>query len=203
VTEKVVRKLVPGQSPSFLEAHVIQALEAIMANQTLGRGRLGKMLGLGGGVTRTLVRRLVSEGLIDISKSGMTLTIYGEKVLGDFQSLISVGTEIPQSLITIGPFNVAILVRNASSFVKNGIAQRDAAIKVGALGATTLIFENDRLNMPGVGEKTVQSVQPIYNLLKSELKPNESDVIIIGSANDRSTAELAAKVAGIELLKSQ
>jgi hypothetical protein len=39
-------------------------------------------------------------------------------------------------------------------------------------------------------------------MLISALKPSENDVIIIGSANEKRAAELGAKTAALELLKS-
>jgi len=85
---------------------------------------------------------------------------------------------------------------------KHGLEQRDAAIKVGAMGATTLIFRNNRLKMPGVQEDIFERIQPIYYMLKTKLKPKENDVIIIGSANKKLLAEFGAKAAAFELLKT-
>jgi predicted transcriptional regulator len=202
VIEKVASKIAPGRAPSFIEAHVIKALEVIGAGKGVGRTRLSEMLGLGGGATRTLVRHLKNEGLIEVSKSGIVLSKSGEKVFSNLRSKISEEMEIPKSPLTVGPFNVAILVRNAAGSVKYGVEQRDAAIKVGALGATTLIFSRNKLTMPGVSEDIFQEIQPIHDALISKLKPRENDAIIIGSADEKRVAELGAKTAALELLKS-
>jgi len=86
--------------------------------------------------------------------------------------------------------------------VTYGLEQRDAAIKAGASGATTLVFSHNRLAMPGTSEDVFQNIQLIHNMLVSKLKPRENDVIIIGSADDRLTAEFGAKAAVLVLLKS-
>ena len=202
VIEKVAGKIAPGRAPSFIEAHVITALEAISAGKRVGRIKLSEILGLSEGATRTLVRHLGNEGLIEVSKSGMVLSNFGEKVFSDLRSRISEEIEIPRSSLTLGSFNVAVLIRNAARSVKYGVEQRDAAIKVGALGATTLVFSRNKLTMPGVSEDIPQKIQPIQDALISKLKPRENDVIIIGSANEKRAAEFGAKTVALELLKS-
>lgn len=203
VIEKVASKIAPGRAPSFIEVHVIKALETISAGNGVGRIKLSEILGLGGGTIRTLVRHLRNEGMIEVSRSGIVLSKFGEKVFSDLRSRISEEIEIPKSPLTVGSFNVAVLIRNAAGSVRYGVEQRDAAIKVGALGATTLIFRSNELTMPGVSESIFQKIQPIHDLLTSKLKPRENDVIIMGSANEKQLAEFGAKMAAIELLKSE
>ena len=203
VIKKVASRIAPGRIPTFQDVHVIKALEAIGTKKTVGRKRLSKLLGLSEGATRTLVKHLKIEGLIVTLKSGISLSKFGEKVFSDLKSKISHQVEIPKSPLTVGPFNVAVLVKNVAHAVKYGVEQRDAAIKVGALGATTLVFSDERLKMPGVQEDIFKGIQPIYNMLITNLKPEENDVIIIGSANEKLLAEFGAKAAALELLKTE
>ena len=86
--------------------------------------------------------------------------------------------------------------------IKHGIEQRDAAIMAGAKGATTLIFTKNRLTMPGIKEDVSKSNASILASL-SKLIMNEGDVIIIGSADEKIRAELGAKTAALQLLKSK
>ena len=92
---------------------------------------------------------------------------------------------------------------NAAHLIRSGLEQRDAAIKVGALGATTLVFSHNKLTMPGVNEDIFKGIQPVYDTLITELKPRENDVIIIGSATEIRSAEYGAKAAAFELLKTE
>ena len=203
VIERIANKIAPGRAPSFGEVHVLKALEIIDTQKTVGRIRLSEMLGLGGGTTRTLVRHLGREGLIDVSRSGMTLSKFGAKVFSDIRSRMSKKIELPESPLTVGAFNVAILIRNTASLVKYGVEQRDAAIKIGASGATTLVFNRGKLTIPRVSGDIFENIQLIHDRLMSELKPKENDVIIIGSADDERSADLGAKAAAFELLKSE
>ena len=141
--------------------------------------------------------------MIEVSRSGILLSKFGEKVFSDLRSRISEEIEIPKSPLTVESFNVAVLIRNAAGSVKYGVEQRDTAIKVGALGATTLIFSRNKLTMRGVSKDIFQNIQPIHDTLISRLKPTENDVIIIGSANKKRAAEFGAKAAALELLISE
>lgn len=169
----------------------------------MGRIKLSKRLGLGEGTTRTLIKRLQKEKLIEISRSGIELSEYGKNLFSALRAEISKGIEIPPSPLTIGTFNVAVLVRDAGSAVKYGLEQRDVAIMTGAHGATTLIFSKNKLSMPGVAEDVFKDIPSMRDILLFKLKPKENDVIIIGSAEDKRSAEFGAKMAALQLLKSK
>jgi predicted transcriptional regulator len=201
VIEKVASKIAPGRAPFFTTAQVVKALEIIGAEKGVGRKKLSEALGLGEGTIRTLVKHLKNEKLVKVSRAGITLSNFGQKIFTNLRSRISEEVEIPKSPLTVGPFNIAVLIRNAATSIKYGVEQRDAAIRAGALGATTLIFSRNKLIIPGVNEDIFQNIQPIHDMLISALKPSENDVIIIGSANEKRAAELGAKTAALELLK--
>ncbi len=203
VIERVAAKIAPGRAPSANEAQVVKALEIIGAHETVGRIRLSKALALGEGATRTLLKHLKKEGLIEGSRRGIMLSKHGEKLFSSLRSKISEGTEIPKGSLTVGPFNVAVLVRDVAHKVKRGIEQRDAAIKAGALGATTLVFSGNQLIMPFSEEAVFENISSIHSMLISELGPKENDVIIVGSGKNKTSAEIGAKMAALELLKSR
>jgi hypothetical protein len=203
VVERVAGKIAPGRSPLFTEAHVVKALEEINAQKGVGRLKLSKELQLGEGAARTLVKHLKNERLIEISKLGITLSEYGKRVFSDLRAVLSEQIEVPSSLLTVGLFNVAVLVRGRANAVKYGLEQRDVAIMAGAKGATTLVFSKNKLTMPSAREEDVfKGNLTIRNLLLSKLNPKEGDVIIIGSADEKIRAEFGAKMAAIQLLKT-
>lgn len=203
VIEQVSGKLAPGREPTFVDVHIVKAIETLGAREPVGRIRLSKILGLGEGETRTLVRHLRNEDVIDVSRAGVVLSEFGKELLSDLRSKLSEEMEVPESSLTVGPYSMAVLVKDAADSVKYGLEQRDAAIKAGALGATTLVFRNNRLTMPGVSEDIFRNTQSIHDVLAAKLKPEEDDVIIIGTANNKRTAEFAAKTAALKLLKSK
>jgi predicted transcriptional regulator len=202
VVTKVAAKTAPGRSPSFAKAHIVKALEEIGCQESVGRLKLSKDLQIGEGEIRTIIKHLKNEGLIDVSKAGISLSSSGRKLLSRLKAIISEPLEVPSTPLTVGPFNVAVRVTGMRDHVEYGLEQRDAAVIAGAKGATTLIFAKNRLIMPGTNEDLTKSNQSALASL-SKLGLNEGDVIIIGSANEKTKAELGARAAALELLKTR
>jgi hypothetical protein len=200
--ERVAARIAAGRLPSFAEAHVIKALEEIDRQKGLGRLKLSKELHLGEGEARTLVKHLRNEGLIEISRSGISLSATGRRLLSRLKAVLSEQIDIPSTRLTVAAFNIAVGVRGMKNSVRHGLEQRDAAVMAGAKGATTLVFTKNRLTMPG-DEEDLSGIDPIILAALSKLSLNEGDVIIIGSADEKIRAELGAKTAAIELLKSK
>jgi len=202
IVERVRGKIAPGRSPLFTEAHVVKALEEISSQKGVGRLKLSKELQLGEGAARTLVKHLKNEGLIEISKSGILLSEHGRRMFSSLRAVISEQIEVPSSPLTVGLFNVAVLIRGRADAVKYGLEQRDAAVMAGAKGATTLIFSKNKLTMPRAEEDVFKGNVTIRNLLLSKLNPKQGDVIIIGSADEEIRAEFGTKMAALQLLKT-
>lgn len=200
--ENAASKIAPGRAPYFIEVHIVKALLVISSQGPVGRVNLTKALGLGEGSIRTLIRHLEKAELIKTSREGIVLTGAGKKLVSSVESVISEAVEVPQSVLTVGAFNMAILVRSAAGLVRAGLEQRDAAIKVGAQGATTLVFTNGRLTMPSASGDVFRNLPKMRDVLISQLKPEEGDTIVIGSADDRLTAEFGAIAAALETLKA-
>jgi hypothetical protein len=202
IVEKVLKPKAPGPSLTFKDFHILEAIELMGKEGYVGRVKLSKELGLGEGVTRTLLKHLKDHNLITIDpKKGCKLTKKGEKVYKTISSRIVGPLEIPKNPITIGDFNVSVMVKNAVKAITYGLEQRDAAVKVGALGATTLIYTKNLLTMPGVEENCFKNNPEILSLIVSRFTPREGDVIIIGSASNPEKAKLGAKAAAFETLK--
>ena len=202
VIVRVTRKIAPGPAPSFNEAHVVKTLELICKYGIVGRIRLSNELGLGEGTTRTLLKHLKNEGITQSSRSGISFSEEGKQLFSDLRSKLSEGVEVPSSPLTVGSFNIAILVRDSAQLVGSGIEQRDMAIKSGASGATTMVFSGNKLSMPNCEQNVSGNMPMLYDKLVTKLNPNKNDVIIVGSGETRELAEFGAKMAAIKLLKN-
>jgi predicted transcriptional regulator len=200
--ERVTRKIAPGPAPAFNEAHVVKALEIIGKYEPVGRIKISKKVGLGEGTTRTLLKHLRSEGMTQSSRSGISLSEDGKSLFSDLRSKLSESVEVPSSPLTVGAFNIAVLVRDSAPAIGSGMEQRDAAIKTGALGATTLVFSSSKLALPHGEEKLSESMPELHDKLVDSFNPEENDVIIVGSGSNRDLAEIGAKMAAIKLLKN-
>jgi hypothetical protein len=128
------------------------------------------------------------------------MTERGRAIFAELVESIPAETPLPTCSIALGKFNYAVLIKQLGYAVKSGIEQRDAAIKIGGTGATTLLFLEDKFVMPTTGriQDSFRKDPATRALLLGGLKPEQGDVIIVGSADsDRRTAELAAKNAAL------
>jgi hypothetical protein len=126
------------------------------------------------------------------------LTAKGKSICRELLSTISAEISLPQCSVALSRFNYAVLVREFGFAIRLGIEQRDAAIKVGATGATTLLFKDNKFVMPASSNDSLKKEQQVRKMLVEKLSPKEGDAIIIGSADSsEKTAELAAKNAAL------
>jgi hypothetical protein len=201
LVRKATETSAPGPSLTFTEIHVLKALELMGDEGAVGRIRLAQELHLGEGVARTLLRHLGGLELVSNTRSGSTLTKLGQKVYRSIKTQVGGPVDVPKNPITVERYNVALVVRGASKGVRYGLEQRDVAVKAGAMGATTFVLKGGTLTMPGVDEKCFKDLPEIQRSLFSGLQLREGDVVVIGSANDRVTADLSAMAAALETLK--
>jgi len=110
---------------------------------------------------------------------------------------------LERSGLTLAAFNVAVLVKECGSKVKLGMEQRDAALLTGAKGATTLIFKDGKLTVPPDYRNVAEDFPKVYRNLVGSLKPEENDVVIIGSADTLEKAEYGVLAAVWSLLNNQ
>ena len=199
VLHDLSKRIAPGRTSSFTKAQVLRALELLESEVFIGRQRLGQLLGLSEGVTRTLIRHLRVKKLISSSKKGVTLTEAGSRLLGDLHCLVDRGREVSAGALTVGVRDYAVRVRGRGDLIGTGVEQRDAAKEAGALGATTLVFDGAGLVLKGMTELPSTAGQALRDL-QSLLRLEAGDVVIIGSSDDPVKAALVAKAAAIELL---
>jgi hypothetical protein len=173
-------------------------------NRRVSRVLLCKELALGEGAIKTLVKHMKMDGLIVTSNGGTKLTAKGKAICQGLISAIPAETTIPKCSVALGKFNHAVLLKDLSYIINSGIEQRDAAIRMDATGATTLLYKDKKLVMPtDVHQDSLRKEPAIRKLLIEKLKPEQYDVIIIGSSNNNSRiAELAAKNAALLTLVS-
>ena len=194
---KVAERYAPSRLLSFDLVHVFKTMQLLNDRERISRSLLVKELGLGEGSIKTLVKHMKMSGLVENSKGGMWFTNKGKTAYAKLHDVIPSEVDINQCSIALGKFNHAVLVKNLAYGIRSGIEQRDEAIKSGAIGATTLIFKNGSLLMPSTREDLLRKDPKLYSLIMKKLEPKDSDVIIIGSSEDKKTAEMAAKSAAL------
>jgi hypothetical protein len=212
--------------PTFDYVHVLLSLFIFGENsEGIGRYRLEKELLIGSGTTKSLVRKLKEIlGFITVpsgeegtdtenQRKGHILTEKGNKFLAKIKKKIPVLEKADLAFLkeiiidneSVHPF--FCLVRNAVKRVKDGVEQRDAAIKINGSGATCLIYNGNDLYFPSkitdINER-VKIPQNTLNYFKTKIEESNvkfepKDVIIIGSGNNLQKSRLATLAAALTL----
>lgn len=197
--ERVATRYAPSRPLSFDVVHVFAALQRIGNKGITSRNALCSGLVLGEGTVKTLVKHLKMQGLIKTSNRGTKMTAKGKGIYEGLLSAIPAEMSLPRCAVALSRFNYAVLLREFGFAVGLGIEQRDAAIKMGATGATTLLFKDNKFVMPAArSNDSLKKERKVRRMLVEKLNPRDGDVIIIGSSDsNEKTAELGAKNAAL------
>jgi Mn-dependent DtxR family transcriptional regulator len=196
--QKVANRYAPSRMLSFDIVHVFKTLQLIQENGHISRETLCEELQLGEGTIKTLVRHLKMQNLIESTNAGTKMTKKGNSFFSELLSSIPSEISLSKCAITLGKYNYSVLVKQMSSTIKDGIEQRDAAIKMGASGATTLLFKDNKFLIPQTEFDALKDECQLSKQLLKNLQPRDEDVIIIGSDNySKKRAEFAAKSAAL------
>src|SRR5712691_11815028 len=194
---KIASRYAPSRILSFDSVHVFIVLQLIEKKGHVSRNLLCEELSLGEGSVKTLVKHLKTHGIIECNKAGTT-TSKGKRISEQLLSAIPEEMSLSKCSVALGKFNYAVLLKQYGFALKSGIEQRDAAIRIGAIGATSLLYKHNRFVMPGSSDDPLTKEPNTARLLLAKLKPEEGDAIVIGSdMEDERRAELAAKAAAL------
>ena len=183
-----------GPVPKFNDYHIWKAFQCLDESNPVGRKKLSQLLGIGEGSTRTILSMMQEQNMITIGKSGILLTDAGI----EFKKSVSMDVaDISISDLTIGDKDCAVRVPKMARNVKYGCEERDAAIRSGATGATTLIYTNGKLIFPGSDYPVDREVE---TKIRSVFSLKNDDVVIIGTGPTRESAEIGAVIAGLTIM---
>jgi len=178
----------------FNDANVYWALYILSSGRRIGRKRLAEEVGVGEGSMRRIIDTLKEWDYILIKQTGITITKNGMAFL-DQLPMKPVDIFIEDSVK--GEFQQGVLVRGVSSKIRNGMEQRDAGIKVGAEGCTTIVYRDGALCVPPDWNLDIEKPD-IASKIRNELNMNQDDVLIIGGGNTQVSAIEAAISAALE-----
>jgi hypothetical protein len=197
---KVAEKPI-GPKPGFEITDVIKMFFVLGESAPKGRKSLSKELQLGEGSVRTLLTRLQESGLVKMERGGCRLTESGASIYRELAKMITKPKLVDAGPLSQGAWNYAILIRGSAVKIGSGLEQRDAAVRAGASGATTLLYVGGRFSLPGVDvdvEKTYPS--PFWRTLRDLLSPRDGDCIIVVGASSAKDAERGALTAALHTL---
>lgn len=197
--EKIAKEKAPGPAPTFSVLHILRAIE-LAAEKPIGRTKLAAELTIGQGAARTVISRLREAGLLSTSKVGCVLTEKGKKLWEEYQKIFRKKIEIAGSELTHAKHNFAVLAKNCGHKIKSGIEQRDAAVKIGAKCAITIIFRDGNLAIPLVSDNFARDFPATAEQIIKILQPEENDVIVISGADTPDLARYGTAAATWTLL---
>ena len=192
----------PGPAPAFTHVDVSQAILTIGDEGQIGRIELSRRLGIGEGAIRTIIKHLTQANIITIEKGGCALTRRGAQLYKSLRSRVSKISSMDARELALDKVSAAVLIRGSGHLVKRGIEQRDAAIRAGATGACTLVFQGREFLMPMSESEEWRLGQddPLFQDLKNAFNPEEGDVVVVSSASGRVLAEHGAMAAALTFM---
>lgn len=189
-----------GPRPAFHETDAYRALWIIAKGQ-MDRKTLARQLKIGEGSTRSVIRHLLENKLIEVKKRGAVLTKEGVGFVSELKKSIPSTGKIEKTDLTFQ--QAAYAVRMGGSFannrIKGGIEQRDAAIRAGASGATVLRLHLARLVFPDSGYAVSEAQKNLFEEKLGGLR--EGDAIIMCYGESELARERGAWNAAIGILK--
>ncbi|MDD3378675.1 MAG: hypothetical protein RBR05_01785 [Candidatus Methanomethylophilaceae archaeon] len=180
----------------FSDANIYWALYLLSDGRRIGRKKLADMVGIGEGSMRRIVDTLKEWGFILVKQTGITITKAGMSFLDQIPVRI-VDVQLGES--TVGEFTQGVVVLGVSNKIHNGMQQRDAGIKVGAQGCTTVVIRDGILLIPPDWNLDRESPEIAYRIRK-DAGLTQDDVLIVGSGQTHSMAVEAALNAAFELI---
>jgi hypothetical protein len=197
---KIAEKPV-GPKPEFEVTDVVKLFFLLGEGAPRGRKSLSKELELGEGSVRTMLSRLQEGGFVKMERGGCRLTESGASIYRELARMLTQPKPVDAGPLSQGACNYSILVRGSAVKIRSGLEQRDAAVRAGAKGATTLIYVAGRFLLPGV-DVDVEKAYPsgFWKTLRDLLNPRDGDSIIIVGADSAKAAERGALTAALQTL---
>jgi hypothetical protein len=188
---------IPAFGPMFRfsDANVYWALHILSDGRRVGRKKLADTVGVGEGSMRRILDKLKEWNFISIKQTGITITKAGI----DFLNQIPVKVvDVRLDSSTVGDFSQGVLVFGVASKIGNGMQQRDAGIKAGAAGCTTIVIRDGVLMIPPDWDMDKETPELAYKIRK-DTGMTRDDVLIVGSGSSQSLAIEAALNAAFDL----
>lgn len=180
----------------FSDASIYWALHVLSDGRRMGRKRLSEVVGIGEGSMRRIVDTLKEWNFITVKQTGITITKAGQAFLNQIPVKV---VEVNLGESTVGEYSQGVVVMGVADKVHNGMQQRDAGIKVGATGCTTVVIRDGVLMIPPDWSIDEKDPELAYKIRK-DTGLTQNDVLIVGSGNTRPVAMEAALNAAFELI---
>ena len=189
---------IPAFGPMFrfTDANVYYALYVLSDGKRIGRKKLAEEAGVGEGSMRRILDKFREWNFVQIKQTGISITKAGLVFLDQIPVRL-IDVDLQGSVV--GDFTQGVIVYGASSKIVNGMQQRDAGIKAGAEGCTTIVIRDGKLIIPPDWNMDEQTPELAYKIRK-DTGITADDVIIVGGGSSKIAAVEAVLNAAFELV---
>lgn len=189
---------IPAFGPMFrfTDANVYYALYVLSDGKRIGRKKLAEEAGVGEGSMRRILDKFREWNFVQIKQTGISITKAGLVFLDQIPVRL-IDVDLQGSVV--GDFTQGVIVYGASSKIVNGMQQRDAGIKAGAEGCTTIVIRDGKLMIPPDWNMDEQTPELTYKIRK-DTGITADDVIIVGGGSSKIAAVEAVLNAAFELV---
>ena len=189
---------IPAFGPMFrfTDANVYYALYVLSDGKRIGRKKLAEEAGVGEGSMRRILDKFREWNFVQIKQTGISITKAGLVFLDQIPVRL-IDVDLQGSVV--GDFTQGVIVYGASSKIVNGMQQRDAGIKAGAEGCTTIVIRDGKLMIPPDSNMDEQTPELAYKIRK-DTGITADDVIIVGGGSSKIAAVEAVLNAAFELV---
>ena len=180
----------------FSDANIYWALHLLSDGQRIGRKKLADCIGVGEGSMRRIIETLKEWNFIQVKQTGITITPTGTQFLAQIPVKPIEVPHIPGSVV--GEHCQGVLVFGVSGKISNGMEQRDAGIKAGGAGCTTIVLRDGALMIPPDWNLDKEAPEVAKAIRATGM--TESDILIVGGGADEMAAIEAALMAAFDLI---
>jgi hypothetical protein len=178
-------------------------LIALRLEGPIGRYRLKEILDLSEheGVVRLMLSKLQLRGWISAGKLGCSLTQVGRSHLKSLMArngIVDV-THLNADPLNTGLHSALVHLRGYADRAVAVVKHRDAAVRVGAEGATIVVFRTGLLTIPNVYPDLRSEYPEITDMLIQSFHPTEGAVFIISFSGNKWKALEGALASAISL----
>ncbi len=184
------RKTERGPKPRLSQVQLFSALYFINEHAPIGRYDLASQIHENQGVIRGLLERLLEHHLINSSKAGARTSEGGRKTLKEFLDAHGIAElkQIRIPSLVDAKHAYGSHLRQVGSKTDRVIELRDIAVRMGALGAMTILCTKRGLTIPPDNESLNKLYPRAATTIESQFSPKEGDVILLAFAEDEYAA---------------
>lgn len=192
ILKEIAAEKFAGPQAAISLSNIVKTILVVGQRRAIGRASLSKEVGLGEGVTRTIIARLKKKTFLTVTKKGCVLSKKGETLYSALSAkLVGIANVEGQELNLGGKYS-ALLMRGIQFLGYPVLDYRDTAIRAGARGAILMTSEKGKLAIPSVTDEARVYAPKLAGELRDKFDPKDGDMIIVCWASNYRDAENAA-----------